>query len=284
MGTVNDYTNELILKYDENFNELYNKKVNIDTSITNKEAIINKTNDEIFIKEQHIIILKNLSIYLIIIAALIILSVFGKISMRNVIIITVVLFIVFAIYIYYTIYNHFTINQAGKVLYGAKIKMKEYTESIFGKTVPQYTCPSDCTTLVGPEDEDIQTYSTPTLNIDPQNNVWKYGDMPNDLFTSPKTPGSNFYPSTTIPNYQNSENEPKSSFGTSYPNTTYYQCSWMGGNESKSNSGYGMPMIDSNTYSTIPCTYKPNYTETARYICSGDPNKNGFDMSKCDKI
>ena len=46
MGTVNDYTNELILKYDENFNELYNKKVNIDTSITNKEAIINKTNDE----------------------------------------------------------------------------------------------------------------------------------------------------------------------------------------------------------------------------------------------
>ena len=282
MGTVNDYTNELILKYDENFNELYNKKVNIDTSITNKEEIIYKTNDEIFIKEQHIIILKNLSIYLIIVAVLIILSVFGKISMRDVIIIAVVLFIVFAIYIYYTIYNHFTLNQAGKVLYGAKIKMQEYTESIFGGKVSPYTCPSDCSTLVSPEDDAIQSYSTPTLNIDPQTNVWKYGDIPNDLYTSVNTQGSKFYASPSIPNWADSENEPKSFFGTSYPNTTYYKCSWMGGDESKSSTGYGMPMIDSNIYSTIPCTYKPNYTETARYICSSDPNTNGLGV--CDQL
>ena len=62
-ASLNNITNELILKYDENFNELYDKSVSMNSTITNKEEIIYKINDEIQEKERQIIILQNLLLY-----------------------------------------------------------------------------------------------------------------------------------------------------------------------------------------------------------------------------
>ena len=41
----------------------------------------------------------------------------------------------------------------------------------------------------------------------------------------------------------------------------------------------------SNKYSSIPCTYKPNTSETARWFCTKDPNTlNEDEISKyCQK-
>ena len=37
-----------------------------------------------------------------------------------------------------------------------------------------------------------------------------------------------------------------------------------------------------NTYSTIPCNYKPNTTQLGRYICDNDPNEVG--LQECEEI
>jgi hypothetical protein len=39
ISILNNVTNDLILKYDKNFNELYNKKLSINSSIMNKEEL-----------------------------------------------------------------------------------------------------------------------------------------------------------------------------------------------------------------------------------------------------
>ena len=57
-NNLNDITNELLLKYDDKFNDLYNKKIYLNSSIMNKEELINKINDEIYNKQVNIIQLK----------------------------------------------------------------------------------------------------------------------------------------------------------------------------------------------------------------------------------
>ena len=43
-NNVNDITNQLILKYDDKFNQLYDENLNINSSIMNKEELIVKIN------------------------------------------------------------------------------------------------------------------------------------------------------------------------------------------------------------------------------------------------
>ena len=287
-ASLNNITNELILKYDENFNELYDKSVSMNSTITNKEEIIYKINDEIQEKERQIIILQNLLLYFFLISILIILYALKKIKLSMVIIISIVLFILFGIYIYYKIYNHITITQATKLFNNLKVEMKELPASIFGSVfkTPEYSCPTTCSQV---SEEDVphdMVYHTgsPTLNIDPQTNVWKYGDIPPDVFTTNAITGKALYNDSSIPNYnrtvqEENANEPKPFFGTTYPFSTYYKCSWLGGNKT-----YGLPNSEPNTYSSIPCSYRANYTETGRYICPYDPNINNVGIGGCDDV
>jgi hypothetical protein len=84
----------------------------------------------------------------------------------------------------------------------------------------------------------------------------------------------NFYnnPSSGINDEYNENNQPESSFGTTYPYTTYYQCQWLGPQGQNSGLPNNEPL-----YTTIPCSYRSNYQETSRYICPQDPNSNGID-------
>jgi hypothetical protein len=147
-----------------------------------------------------------------------------------------------------------------------------------------YQCPpSPCSANldVSSESPTIFGYEQPTLNTDPQLNVWQYGDIPTDLYTTPQNPASTFYSNQpNIPIYKNTlqeqiEDMPASTFGTTYPSSTYYQCQWNGSNLNKgvqNMNNAGLPNIETNTYSSIPCSYRPNFTETARYICTQNPN------------
>lgn len=276
MSNLNSITNELLLKYDDKFNELYNKKINIDSSIMNKEELILKENDEIIRKEHTVSILQYTVILIIIFCVLLILNALEKITFGQLILIFIGVIVIYLIIIYYASFSKLTSNNADKILKNIKVDMADYAGKILGANIKPYTCPTTCSTnhtSPQPRPNMIQGYEQPTLNIDPQVNVWQYGDMPSDLFTSNKIPASDFYTNPkNIPSYRNTleeeiEDEPKASFGTTYPNSTYYKCNWLGGN----NNG-GLPNIESKTYSSIPCSYRANYEETGKYICSKNPN------------
>ena len=273
-NNVNDITNQLILKYDDKFNQLYDENLNINSSIMNKEELIIKINDEINNKNYNIAILQYSIIFSILLGAVIILYGLKKITNSQLIIIIIVLFLIYLLTIYFGVYHKFYLHNLGKGLRNAKVIMDEYKADLLG-VLTDYQCPSTCPPVEDPENPAvIQGYSSPTLRTDPQLNVWQYGDIPTDLWTNNTLKSSNFYTNYTIPNYNTTleeemANSPKSAFGTSYPNTTYYKCKWLGGD----NNNNGLPNIETNTYSSIPCTYRPNYSEDGRYICSKDPNK-----------
>ncbi len=283
---VNDITNELILKYDDKFNELYDKKLNIDESIMNKEELIVKINDEINNKNYTISILQYSLLFSILLGVVIILYGLKKITFSNLIVLIIILLLIYLLTIYFGVYHKFYLHNLGKGLRNAKVIMDEYKADLLG-IVTDYTCPTTCPPIVPPTNPAaIQGYSTPTLKTDPQLDVWKYGDIPTDLWTSNKLKSDNFYTNYSVPNYNETleeqiYNSPKSSFGTTYPNSTYYKCKWLGGNDNN-----GLPNLENKKYSSIPCSYRPNFSEEERYICSKDPNSmNESDFSKyCDRV
>ena len=272
-NNVNDITNKLILKYDNKFNQLYDENLNINSSIMNKEELIIKINNEINNKNYTISILQYSIIFSILLGAVIILYGLKKITNSQLIIIIIILFLIYLITIYFGVYHKFYLNNLGKGLRNAKVIMDEYKADLLG-ILTDYQCPSECPAIPSPQNPAlIQGYKTPTLRTDPQLNVWKYGDIPTDLWTNDKLKSTNFYNNYSIPNYnatleEEIYNSPKSTFGTTYPNSTYYKCKWLGGDNNN-----GLPNIENNRYSSIPCTYRPKYTEDGRYICNKDPNK-----------
>lgn len=271
---LNKVTNDLLLQYDETFNELYNKKINIDSSITNKEEIILKTNEEIDIKNNTIFLIQCIIVLIILFGIVLILYGLGKIDLIKLIIFSIILIIIYCI-IYFRKYFKTLKNEV-------KVDMATYIATVIENNLP-YKCPATCppkNPAITVSTASLQGYEQPTLKTDPQLNVWQYGDMAQDLYTSAKTPGSDFYSNVTIPNYTDTYeeqivNSPKPAFKSTYPSSTYYKCQWQGGN-----SNGDLPNIESKTYSTIPCSYRPNFSETGRYICNRDPNT----LSSIDKF
>jgi hypothetical protein len=267
-------TNDLILKYDENFNELYEKIVNINSSIMNKEELIIKENNEIEYKNINIKKLQLSIILIILFGILLILYGTNKITLIRFILLSISLFIIY-LGMFYSISKYINLHKI-------EVDMVNYINNNLMKDL-NYKCPKICKNSSNSNtyinNSNILVKEETTLDIDPQLNVWKYGDIPVDGYTSTKLPGSNFYNSpVNIPNYYNPLNEPKSSFGTTYPKSTYYQCEWLGGTSNTN----GLPNNNGNKYSTIPCNFRQNYQETGRYICPSDPNKNGIDS--CDNV
>jgi hypothetical protein len=287
MNTLNNVTNDLILKYDENFNELYDKKLNIDSSIMNKEEIIIKINDEITNKNNMITILQYTNFAIILFGILLIFYGIGRISFNSLLLYTVSLIIIYSIVIIFTIYIHVTSQNVLKNINGVKVNMKDYIDNVIAKTL-DYKCPATCSINKPYNSKTILGYAQPTLRTDSQLDVWKYGDIPTDLYTTPKNPASDFYKNhKDIPNYTTtsdeiSKNRPKPLFGTTSPSSTYYECKWNG---DKTNNG-DLPNVENKRYSSIPCSYRPNFTEVSRYICTQNPNDliEGDFKSSCDNV
>ena len=171
---LNNVTNNLILQYDEKFNELYDTKSSLDASITNKEELILKINDEITYKNNTIYLIQCQIILLILFGAALIAYGLTKIDFKKLMICIVLLIIIYAIIYYNTKFK--------KIVNEVKIDMATYIADKIENTIP-YKCPTTC-----PPKQDapsasytsIQGYEQPTLCTDSQLNVWQYGDMATD--------------------------------------------------------------------------------------------------------
>jgi hypothetical protein len=285
MTDLNKITNDLLLKYDEKFNEKYNEIVQLNSSIMNKEEIIRKENDELFSKERTIQLLQTTILFVFLLSISFLLFTV-KMYSKNFFITLVVIIIFICLFLYYRIYHHINRKEIENVIGNIHVNMKDFVQEIgLGHN---YQCPVSCPPKSNhsPIYGSISTMNQPTLNIDPQTNVWKYGDIPESNYTSTVVPGNDFYVSPkNIPNYRSnptptSEDLPAPSFGTTSPMLTYYECQWLGG-DSESEHNNGLPNVESQ-YSSIPCSYRQNVTEKNRYICKDDPNKVG--LSVCESV
>jgi len=273
ISILNNVTNDLILKYDKKFNELYDKKLSINSSIMNKEELIIKENDEIILKNNRLTILQYTNITIILFGVLLIIYGLGKINMNKLLILTLVLIIIYVLVIIFTLYIHITSQNALKNINGIKVNMAQYIDTIIDDKF-DYKCPTKCSKNASVSSKIILGYAQPTLKTDSQLDAWQYGDIPTDLYTTPENPASKFYLNhKDIPNYRTTQEEKLKnmaapSFDTSFPSSTYYKCQWNGGD---SNNG-DLPNVENNKYSSIPCSYRPNFTEVGRYICTKNPN------------
>ena len=258
---LNTITNQLLNEYSYKFNENYNDIVQLNSTIQNKEQLIIQTQELILFRERNIIVLQYFLYFSIAFLILTIILSTGKIPVKTFLGLNLIVFIVLAIACYFHVAKYFSYINIRNKLQGLRVAMRNYYKKLEENRVPEYTCPSNCTTNTDEEDDGTSdfTYNNQgqTLKIDPSLDVWKYGDVPtgDDL---------DFASSLTR------EESPQPFFGTSDPQTIYYQCEWLGNSEGKN-----MPKsMRSGTkkYSTIPCTYKPNNTEKSRLFCQKDPN------------
>jgi len=285
--TLNNITNELLLKYDDNFNTLYNKRIFLNSSIMNKEELINKINDEIYIKEITIVKLYYLIILVILYSILFIGYGMKKIKIKALLGLYIILLLIYLFIINYAIYYLLDIAGIEKSYSKLKVKMSEYIDNKIAQG-DNYKCPADCppneTQSAG--DTLYGSQQTTTLKTDPQLDVWQYGDIPVDVWTSNSKQANMFYKNVNIPNYnatpqEELANEPKPFFGTNFPRSTYYKCQWNGGQQ----NNVSMPGIETNEYSSIPCSYRPNFTENAKYICKENPNTSTADFNSiCEDV
>jgi hypothetical protein len=253
--SLNSVTNELLLKYDEKFNELYNKILSLNTSITNKEEILVKERLEMKNKDINIEYLYSGIIFVLLLCPLLIAHATNKINTSKLIVSIILLLLLLLIYCY-ILYKRSI--QTPSFVKKALVNMGDLSSSVLNQTFKNpYTCPADCP-AIGTEEEESDATSnnfssnmsiSPTLNTDPQNNVWKDGNT--------------------------SYIKPSNGKGL-----TYYECKWLGGDI----NGNSLPIQDKNQYSTIPCTYKQNYTQLNKFICTDDPNTNKNGIQNCSKF
>ena len=290
---LNTITNDLLLKYDQKFNNDYDKITFLNSSIMNKEQIIIKVYEHINYQNIIILCLKYGILLAFLIGVLFIAYGFKKINLKIFIIGLVILVILYIIILYFTVKKMVAITNFEKTLRNLKVNMDNYVSDKLENTF-KYSCPSDCTTEENDNSQKgttlIQTNQQPTLKIDNQDNVWKYGDIPSDVFTSNNINPSDFYrTSQHIPKFRVTEaeidgNESQPFFGTGSNYKTYYKCLWNGTGELTNNKrNGGLPNNESSVYTTIPCNYRPNFTETGRYICNNDPNK-GYSNAGCTNV
>jgi hypothetical protein len=263
-------TNELLLSYDKKFNENYSKIVQIDGSIQNKEQLIIQYNEVIMNKEKNIIILQYLIFLFLIFCILTVLYNRKIINFNTFIGMSLFMILIFGLIIYFSVLNHYSSYNVAKKIQNIQVAMQSYAQKVLEDNIPEYTCPSKCDNKKAPVEEEINiNIQEPgdTLNINPQLNVWKLGSIPYNK----KGINPSYELKDRDPMLYSWGDEPKPSFGTTYPKSTYYQCDWLGGENNSDGLPLGAPTKDK-PFSTIPCSYKPNMKQKAKYICNTDPN------------
>jgi len=282
-NTLNNITNKLILKYDDKFNKLYNKILQINSSIMNKEELIVKEDVDIVKKTQTILKLQIAILFILGFSVLVFFYAHKKISLRDLILYSILIYIAYYAVIQLVIYS------AAQKLRSVSVAMKNYVADQFEEGDYGLQCPTSCPAVSTnpPAVGTITGYNTPTLRTDSQLNVWEHGDIPTDLYTSKKNPGNKFFRTPkNIQNYRDRIDEeilnrPKPFFGTTFPSSTYYECKWLGGDKLGE-----LPVKEFKKYSSIPCDYRPNFEQKGKYLCLKNPNLlNKEEFSKyCDDV
>lgn len=273
MTDLNNVTNKLLNEYEKKFNENYNDIVQLDSTIQNKDQLILQTNEVILYKERNIIILQYLLYFSICVFILSILLSNNIIKSNIFILLCLVLFVILGISCYIHVAKQFSYINIQIKLEGLKVAMATYAQKLKQNKIPPYQCPTGCESenddSSNSEDNSGNTFNYTnkegaSLKIDPSLNVWKYGSVP--IRKVYNIEGEFEY----LSEEDQLQTNPKPFFGTSYPQTIYYQCKWLG-NTTDKNMPNNM-RSSSSKYSTIPCTYRPNNTEEARLFCQKDPN------------
>jgi hypothetical protein len=193
--SIDSITNDLILKYKEKYNKLYEEKELIDFAIMNKNEIILKENEEIKLKDVKINTLKYLFILSLFICAFIILYSMDIFKIFILILGIIGLIIIFSILIYF---GNRQIYKFDKTL--DDIDMPYYLSSKSKNNDNKFKCPAKCnpnkkSNLILDE-EDLNNPNNPN-NPNYRYNTQGFGS------------GDNNY----IPD-----------------NLIYYKCDWIGGN------------------------------------------------------
>lgn len=293
----------LLLEYDKLFNETntkYNKK-NRELKTKNKLLEINqKSNLE---KMETIKILQYIFGFLLLTAVVVWMHLSGFISLTGMIVVICVIAIV--LFIMYYKNNKNTIEErinkssgeAGDDLWKT---FEEGYLSLFG--IGGYSCSEYCPaeSEEGSLSPIIPKTKPRFLKTDSQRNVWLKGNLPSTTYTANdkgkrfRIDGElvkgfgydkNLYVSPTdVPTLRNTvqeledNREQKEIIPISKNYATYYNCQFVGGNDSSSK----IPFKTNYKYTTIPCDNYPGFIQTNKFICKKDPVKYG--ESECDEV
>ncbi len=280
-NSLNDITNQLLLKYDQNFQNLYNMSDGLNKGIMNKEELITQNIIAANNKDTTINILISTIFLVIIYFVLFMANATGKLDGKKLMIICILIFLIYLFFIYFKY-----IRKPTDFLSKLSIAVGDQLQSSIGSLVGDrynYTCPVDCETS-GEEQDYTQIQNVPVLNKQSSENVWLYGDRSMNLYN-------------TVPKYVNempySEEQletivPQPFFRGISPNgATYYQCDFKV--PSNSPNYNGLPMSGKKSlFTTIPCNQMSGYKETGKYICTSNDgtvkNYTSGSDSDCTKV
>ena len=294
----------LLLEYDRLFNETntkYNKK-NRELKTKNKLLEINQKSN--LAKMETIKILQYIFGFLLLTAVVVWMHLSGFISLTGMIVVICVIAIV--LFVMYYKNNKNTIedrinkssSEAGDDLWKT---FEEGYLSLFG--IGGYSCSEYCPS--NSEEEGSFSPIIPKakprfLRTDSQRDVWLKGNLPSTTYTADdegkrfRIDGElvkgfgydkNLYNSpSNVPTLRNTvqeledNREQKEIIPISKNYATYYNCQFVGGNDSSSK----VPFKSNYKYTTIPCDNYPGFIQTNKFICKKDPVKYG--ESECDEV
>lgn len=275
--TQDSVTNQLLLKYDDKFNQNYNKTNILNKAIMSKDKMIYLTEVDSAKKDKLIGIMLYLLTLVIIIMFQVVISTTGIIKPKISVGICVVAIIIFL----YKVYSDYIWSTSNYLTAMATATAKGMRNAAIVNVLPSdiskpYKCPAICKVNPDAPEEEINFNENPNrlrfLRTDSSRDVWRLGDQPENTFTT-RDDRKPYGEDSDIPVYRETDeeidyNKPKAWFdGINSSGATYYDCVWDGG-DSK-----GIPANKQYNNTTIPCYYYPGFKEKRRRICMGDPNK-----------
>jgi hypothetical protein len=154
--SLNSVTNDLLLKYDENFNELYDKILSLNTSITNKEEILVKERLEMKNKDLKIEYLYSIIIFVLLLGVLLIAHATNKIDNKKLIGSIILLSLLLLVYCYILYKRSIEVPSFVK---NALVDMGNFSNSLVKATFKNpYNCPANCPPIA------IEEESEPSSN------------------------------------------------------------------------------------------------------------------------
>lgn len=302
--SVPNVSQQLLLKYDSNFNKQLDKMNALNNEISTKNNMIYTSYNVEAQKDMKTIVYTYIVWYLILLTIIILLKVTNIAGWPFSIGIAILLAL-FMIYRMYT--NHFNKRMANlrELSKETGDDFANNLESAYSNAIDNngYTCPAECL----PEESPTLVPSITAidgekryLRTDSNRDVWLKGDVPNNTYTIDDENKSYkinntyvtgygydkqpYYEPTDLNTYRTTiqeleDNKPQRQIiPISKNHATYYDCSFLGGEDEES----PLPYKKSYNYTTIPCKYYPGFREDARYICDSDPKTNS--SASCTKV
>ncbi len=264
-------TNELVLKFDKMFDNLYDTQNILNQKIITNETLIRQNMDEYQTQEvqNNSLRIISISVFLICIVVLLYrLKVFDSPMILTIIIVGIIVLSMLLIYYLYYMYDYNSyLNRASKNTYKS---LENNTAPIGNELNCDYLQEEESNLNIGNVKNTNNTntslqsrYNRLLENTNTNFNVWEEGDH-----ISKNNINDNNIKNVDLDmkNYRYIDSVQGSTdiigkFNPINPNgATYYDCEYIGTNQN------GIPMKSKYIKSTIPCKYYMNYKETGKYV------------------